>query len=186
MTSTEFQSKVANVKALDFGTIFNQSIELYKKSWLQGFLMQLFVMILMLPFMIILYVPFILMIINQPESGQIDPYAMDGFFAGFSILYILLFMIGVLVISAIQMALNAAFFRILRSLDQGREVKTSDLFYFMKGQYFGKIVVLMLVTILVAIPAALFFYLPLIYAMVPMSFFTIIFAFNPEWSIGDI
>lgn len=186
MTSTEFQSKVANAKALVFGTIFNQSIELYKKSWLQGFLMQLFVMILMLPFMIILYVPFILMIINQSESGQIDPNAMDGFFAGFSIFYILLFMIGVLVIAAIQMALNAAFFRILRSLDQGREVKTSDLFYFMKGQYFGKIVVLMLVTILIAIPAALFFYLPLIYAMVPMSFFTIIFAFNPEWSIGDI
>jgi hypothetical protein len=57
MTPTEFQSKIANAGKMDFGTIFNQSIELFKKSWLQGFLMQLFVVILMLPFIIILYVP---------------------------------------------------------------------------------------------------------------------------------
>lgn len=186
MTPTEFQSKVANAQDLDFGTIFNQSIELFKKSWLQGFLMQLFVFILMVPFMIILYVPFILMIINQTESGQLDPNAMKSFLSGFSILYILLFFVGILVIAAMQMALNAAFFRILKSLDEGREVKTSDLFYFMKGQYFGKILFLMLVTLLIALPAALFFYLPLIYVMVPISFFSIIFAFNEEWSIGDI
>lgn len=186
MTASEFQSKVANAKDLDFGTIFSQSIELFKKSWLQGFLMQLFVFILILPFMIILYVPFVLMVMNQAESGHMDPNAMDGFFAGFSIIYMLLFLVGVLIIAAIQMALNAAFYRILRSLDEGREVKTSDLFYFMKGQYFGKIVLLMLVAVLIAIPAALFFYLPLIYVMVPLSFFSIIFSFNPEWSIGDI
>ncbi len=186
MTASEFHSKVANAKDLDFGTIFSQSIELFKKSWLQGFLMQLFVFILILPFMIILYVPFVLMVMNQAESGSMDPNAMDGLFAGFSMIYMLLFLVGVLVIAAIQMALNAAFYRILRSLDEGREVKTSDLFYFMKGQYFGKIVLLMLVVVLIAIPAALFFYLPLIYVMVPLSFFSIIFAFNPEWSIGDI
>ncbi|MBA6153272.1 hypothetical protein [Gelidibacter maritimus] len=186
MTVSEFKAKVNNAKDLDFGTIINQSIELFKKSWLQGFLMQLFVMIMMLPFMIILYVPFILTLINQSDSGQLDPNLMDGFFAGFSIVYVIFFMAGVLVIAAIQMALHAAFFRILKSLDEGREVKTSDLFYFMKGQYFGKIVLLMLVAILIAIPAGLFFYIPLIYVLVPISFFTIIFAFNPEWSIGDI
>lgn len=186
MTPTEFQSKIANASALDFGTIFNQSIELFKKSWLQGFLMQLFVVILMLPFIIILYVPLFMSLAAQSESGQVDPNAMNSFFAGLSIVYILMFIIGILVIGAIQVSLNAAFFRILRNLDEGREVKTSDLFYFMKGEYFGKILLLMLVTILISIPAALLFYLPLIYVMVPLSFFAIVFAFNPEWSIGDI
>ncbi|OBX23012.1 hypothetical protein LX77_03276 [Gelidibacter algens] len=186
MTPTEFQSKIANARALDFGTIFNQSIELFKKSWLQGFLMQLFVVILMLPFIIILYVPLFMSLAAQSESGQVDPNAMNSFFAGLSIVYILMFIIGILVIGAIQVSLNAAFFRILRNLDEGREVKTSDLFYFMKGEYFGKILLLMLVTILISIPAALLFYLPLIYVMVPLSFFAIVFAFNPEWSIGDI
>ena len=186
MTPTELQSKVANAQALDFGTVFSQSIELFKKSWLQGFLMQLFVMIMVLPFMIILYVPFVMMIISQSESGQFDPNAMDGFFAGFSMLYIILFMIGIIVIGAVQVALNAAFFRILRDLDEGREAKTADLFYFLKGKYLGKLILLMLVTILISIPAALFFYLPLIYVMVPLSFIGVVFAFNPEWSIGDI
>lgn len=95
-------------------------------------------------------------------------------------------MAGILVVAAFQVAFNAAFFRILRTLDCGGEVRSSDLFYFMKGDYFGKLLVLMLVTVLIAIPAALAFYLPLIYVMIPLSFFAFIFAFNPEWSIGNI
>lgn len=186
MTPTEFQSKITNARPTDFGTIFNQSIELFKKSWLQGFLMQLFVIILVLPFIIILYVPIIMTLMEQSESGQVDPNAMESLFSGFSVIYIAMFIIGILVIGAMQLALNAAFFRVLRNLDEGREVKTSDLFYFMKGQYFGKFLILMLVNVLISIPAALLLYLPLIYVMVPLSFFTVIFAFNPEWSLGDI
>ncbi len=44
----------------------------------------------------------------------------------------------------------------------------------------------MLVSILIAIPSALMCYIPLIYMIVPLSFFPLIFAFNPELSIGDI
>lgn len=186
MTPTEFQSRLANAKALDFGTIFNQSIELFKKSWLQGFLLQLFVLILMIPFFIVIYVPLIMMAITQAESGDFDPNDMSGLFAGLSVLYVLFIIAGILIIGVVQLALTAAFFRILKNLDEGLEAKTSDLFYFLKGKYLGKILVLMLVTILIAIPAALFFYLPLIYVMIPMSFFTIVFALNPEWSVSDI
>ena len=44
----------------------------------------------------------------------------------------------------------------------------------------------MLVTVLIAIPSVLFFYIPMIYLIVPFSLFAIIFAFNPELSVGDI
>ncbi|WP_299395922.1 hypothetical protein [uncultured Gelidibacter sp.] len=186
MSPVEFQSKLANARALDFGTIFNQSIELFKKSWLQGFLMQLFVMILMLPFILIFYVPFVMAIVAQSESGDFESNSVSSLLEGFTIVYGLLFMLGILVVAAIQVALNAAFFRILRALDEGREVKTTDLLYFMKKEYFGKLLLLMLVTIVIAIPAALAFYLPLIYVMVPLAFFAVVFAFNPEWSIGNI
>lgn len=186
MTPLEFQSKVSSAKELDFGTVFSQSIELFKKSWLQGFLMQLFVFILTIPFLIIFYVPFVLMIVEQTESGQFNPDSVDGVFAGFSVFFMLLFIIGILVVATLQMALNAAFFRILKSLDEGLPVKTSDLFYFFKKQYLGKIAVLMIVMLLITIPAAIFFYLPFIYVMVPISFFSIVFSFHPEWSIGDI
>lgn len=186
MTPVEFQSKLAHARALDFGTIFNQSIALFKKSWLQGFLMQLFVMILMMPFFLVIYVPLIVAMVAQSETGDFDPNNMNSLFAGFSIVYGLIFMVGLLVVASIQVAFNAAFFRMLRTLDSGGEVHTSDLFYFMKGDYFGKLLLLMLVTILIAVPAALAFYLPLIYVMVPLSFFAVIFAFNPQWSLASI
>jgi len=186
MTPDEFQSKLANARALDFGTIFNHSIELFKKSWLYGFLMQLFVIIIMMPFILIFYVPFVFAVVAQSETGDFDPSTASGLLEGFTLVYGLLFMVGILVVAAIQVALNAAFFRILRTLDAGGEVRISDLFYFMKGDYFGKILLLMLVTVLITIPASLAFYLPLIYVMVPLSFFAVIFAFNPEWSVGSI
>ncbi|TDU42773.1 hypothetical protein BXY82_0172 [Gelidibacter sediminis] len=186
MTPNEFQSKLANAKALDFGTLFNQSIELFKKSWLQGFLMQLFIMILMLPFILIIYVPLIMAIVAQSESGDFDPNNVNGLLEGFTVVYGLLFFLGIMVVAAMQLALNAAFFRILKALDEGAEVRTSDLFYYLKGAYFGKLLLLMFVTVLIAVPAALAFYLPLIYVMVPLAFFAVIFAFNPEWSVGDI
>lgn len=186
MTLAEFQEKIANAKDLDFGTIFNQSIELYKKSWLQGFLMQLFVMILMIPFFTILYLPFIMNIVAQSETDYANPNDLNDVFGGLSIVYILLFIVGVVLAGTLQVALTAAFYRILRTLDEGREAKTSDLFYFLKKQYLGKIFLLMLATVLIAIPAVLLFYLPFIYVIVPMAFFTPIFAFNPEWTVGDI
>lgn len=186
MTLTEIQSKINSARALDFGTIFNQSIELFKKSWLQGFLMQLFVIIIMLPIIVVMYVPFIMMIISQSQNGQVDPNAISTFLAGFSLVYLLLFFVAVILLSSVSVALQAGLFRILRELDANREVKTADLFYFFKGNYWGKMILLMLTSVVIAIPAALLCYLPLIYAMVPLSFFTIIFAFNPDLSIGDI
>lgn len=186
MTPSEFQLKVSNAKKLDFGTIISQSIELFKKSWLQGFLLQLFVMILVLPFFIVLYVPIIMLAVSQAESGNFDPDDMNGLFEGFSVLYLIVLFIGIFIIGVVQVALTSAFFRILKTLDQGGEVKTSDLFYFLKKQYVGKILVLMLASILIAIPAVLFFYLPFIYVFVPMSFFLIVFSFNPEWTVGDV
>ncbi|MEO5788324.1 hypothetical protein [Gelidibacter sp.] len=186
MTPSEFQSRIAQAKDLDFGTIFNLSIELFKKSWLQGFLLQLFVIILMVPFFIVIYVPIVMMAISQADSGHFDPNDMSGLFAGLSVFYVLFIIVGIFIIGVVQVALTAAFFRILKNVDEGLEAKTSDLFYFLKGKHLGKILVLMLVTVLIAIPAALFFYLPLIYVMIPMSFFSITFAMNPEWSVGDI
>lgn len=44
--------KIASDKELDFGTIFGEAIELFKKTWLQGFLLQLFTLIVMLPLII--------------------------------------------------------------------------------------------------------------------------------------
>lgn len=186
MTRTEFKHRVANAGALDFGNILNDALTLFKKSWLQGFLMQLIIFVIVLPFILLLYVPFIMMIISQSDAGEFNTYGMSDVFAGFSIIYMVFFGIGIIVISTVQTSLYMSFLRMLKKLDEGREVKTSELFYFIKGKYLGKIFLLMLITILIAIPAILFFYLPFLYLIIPISFFSVVFAFNPEWSLGDI
>jgi len=186
MTTSEIQSKINSAKALDFGNIFNQSVELFKKSWLYGFMLQLFTIIISLPFIIILYVPFVMLIVTQSQSGHIETDEFSTFLAGFSILYILFFILGILTISVIQIAMNASFFRILKRLDYDEDVKISDLFYFVKGKYVGNLFLLMLMTIVISIVASLLCFLPIIYAIIPISFFTIVFAFNPELNVGDI
>lgn len=185
-TINSLLEKIGNAKALDFGTILNESIELFKKTWLQGFLLQLFTVIVMMPLIIILYLPLIGMMIAQQENGYSDPEAFSGFFAGMSILYILFVIVGIFVLGAISMALNAAFFRIMKKLDYNEAVTTSDFFYFVKGKYLSKIFVLMLASMGVAILAVLLCYLPIFYVMVPLTYFSLIYAFNPELSVGEI
>ena len=180
------QEKINNAKELDFGIIFSDSIELFKKTWLQGFLLQIFTIVVMLPLIIILYIPLITMLVAEAQSGYNDSSTYSDFFASMSILYILFVIIGILVLGAVSVALNAAFFRIMRKLDYNEQVTTSDFFYFLNGTYLSKTFVIMLVSILIAIPSALMCYIPLIYMIVPLSFFPLIFAFNPELSIGDI
>tara|TARA_R110000868_G_scaffold386023_1_gene654130 strand:- start:1506 stop:2288 length:783 start_codon:yes stop_codon:yes gene_type:complete len=185
-TISSLLEKIEKAKELDFGTIFSESIELFKKTWLQGFLLQLFTLLVMLPLIIILYVPLIGMVIAQQESGYNDNEVFTDFFAGMSILYILFVIVGVFVLGAISVALNAGFYRIMQKLDYDEQVITSDFFYFVKGKYLSKAFLIMLVSILIAIPAALLCYIPLIYAIVPLSYFGLFFAFNPELSVGDI
>lgn len=44
----------------------------------------------------------------------------------------------------------------------------------------------MLASFGIAILSAILCYIPLIYTVVPLSYFALIFAFNPELSVGDI
>ena len=134
-TLSYIQEKINSAKELDFGIIFNNCIELFKKSWIHGFLLQLFVLILMLPFIIIFYIPFIALIISESQRGTIDPDIYENFIAGFSVIYLILFFIGIMVLSAVGVCLYAAFYRILKELDHGKTVKTNDFFYFLKGSY---------------------------------------------------
>ena len=186
-TINSLLEKISSAKELDFGTIFSEAIELFKKTWLQGFLLQLFTLIVMLPLIIVLYLPLIGMVIAEQNSGGYgNNDAFSDFFAGMSIFYILFVIVGVFVLGAISVALNAAFYRIMKRLDNNEQVVTSDFFYFLKGKYLSKTFMLMLASILIAIPAAILCYIPLIYAIVPLSFFALFFAFNPELSVGEI
>ncbi|MBD0832840.1 hypothetical protein [Aestuariibaculum sediminum] len=185
-TLSSLSEKIAKAQTLDFGQIFSDALELYKKTWLQGFLMQLFALIVMLPILIIFYVPFIGVIIAQQNSGYADTEALENFMSSMSVPYIILLVACVIVLGTLTYALNAAFFNIMKKLDYNEQSTTSDFLAFFKMPYLIKIFLLMLVAVLIAIPSALLCYIPLIYTIVPMSFFMAVFAFNPDLSVGDI
>lgn len=185
-TMNSILEKIANAPSLDFGTIFSDSFDLFKKTWVQGFLLQIFTFIMVLPFIFLLYAPLIGIYISAASSGSQDPEAFKAYFAGLGIAYLSLFFIGVLILIVISMALQAGFFRIMKQLDFNEPVQTSDFFYYLKGKYFGKMIILMLASIFIGSVAVLLCVLPIIYAMVPLSFFTLVFAFNPELSAGEI
>lgn len=180
-------NKITENKPLDFGTIFSDSFDLFKKTWIQGLIHQLFVILLMLPFIIAIYIPFIMLLIAQ--AGEMDsssPEVFSTFLAGFSIGYVLFFIIAMIILGGLSLALNAALYRIIKMLDHDQQVQTSDFFYFFKGRYLGKLIGLMFVSMVIAVVSAMACYLPIFYVMVPMTFFIPFFAFNPELGIGDI
>ena len=71
MNFIQISQKIAESSALNFGDIFNNTFELFKKVWLQGFITILLTFVVILPFYIILYVPMIAMgMMAQPEFAS--------------------------------------------------------------------------------------------------------------------
>jgi len=188
MTLPEMQRRIQDAKDLDFSTIFNQSIELFKKVWVQGLVTMLLNMVLAIPVVMIFYVPLVVLGITDAYENSYNSYGPsaqpDVSIAMLAIMGVLyLFMI--IAMSTIGFALKAAFYRIckMRDLDQmGQE----DYFYFFKKPYLRKTIKLALAFTGISILASLLCLIPLIYAIVPLSFMVVIYAFNPELSISEI
>jgi hypothetical protein len=182
MNTTEtLLSKIENAKDLDFGDIFNKSIELFKKVWLQGLVIMLLTMVMMIPFYIIMYLPLIAMGILDPESlqqgGEANMMLLIPFY-----LVMLVFMFFAMVIS---FGFKSAFFRICKIKDLN-ETTSEDYFYFFKKPYLGKTIKLAAITFGISLVALLLCVLPIIYVMVPIALMNVIYAFNPDLTASDI
>ncbi|CDF78144.1 conserved hypothetical membrane protein (DUF4013) [Formosa agariphila KMM 3901] len=180
MFLSEFNQKVNQAKPLDFGVIFSQAIELFKKVWVQGLITVLISIVGILPLYGIIYIP-LLMVGVDPELMASN----DELNVPFLILGALFFIAFIILASAFSIALMAAFYRICKQRDLEESVK-DDYFYYFKKAYFMKLIKLSVVGIAISLLASILFLLPLFYVMVPMSFLTVIFAFNPEARVTDI
>lgn len=174
-------TKVNQAKELDFGTIFSQSIELFKKTWIQGLVMLLLTTVLMIPFYILMYLPLLAMGLSDPESVG----------SGNDLNFILLLPFGLMMLvfvffaMIISFGLKSAFFRICKMKDFN-EATSDDYFYFFKKPYLGKTINLAAITAGISVLATLLCFFPLIYVMVPLTFINIIYAFNPNMTASEI
>lgn len=173
--------KIEKAPSLDFGTIFNQSIELFKKTWVQGLVMLLLTMLLMVPFYIIMYLPMIAM-------GLFDPETL-GNFEDFDVLLMIPFGIFVLLFAffamVISFGMKASFYRICKLKDLNKAT-SDDYFFYLKKPYLSKVIGLSLATFGITIVAVLLCVLPVFYVMIPVALMNVIFAFNPELSTSEI
>ena len=173
--------KIDNAKALDFGTIFNQSIELFKKVWVQGLVMLLLTFALMIPFYLIIYLPLLAIGIINPEMMQ------NG--EELNILLMIPFMIMILAFAFFAMVigfgLKASFYRICKFKDFG-ELTSDDYFYYLKRPYLGKVINLSLISFGITLLAVLLCIVPVFYVIVPVTLMNVIFAFNPDLSSSEI
>ena len=186
MNNNEIKSRIENASALDFGTIFNQSIELFKKVWVQGLVTLLLNMVLAIPVIMVVYIPLLFFgFISALTVSSFDSYGQSGMSVIMVVALVIVYIFMIVAMSAIGLGLKAAFYRIckLKDLDQvGRE----DYFYFFKKPYLGKTIKLGVAFTGIAFLATLLCFLPVIYAVVPLSFIVIVYAFNPDLSISGI
>jgi len=180
------QERIKNAKQLDFGAIFNDAIQLYKKVWVQGLIMYLIVILITIPIVAMFYGPMYVELFNQMQTGNIDQEEINSFMYGNSPMFMFGYYLAMFAVGAITSLVYAGFYRLVKKIDNDEPYSTSDLFYFLSGKYFGKGFLLMLLTSIISMAAVLLCLFPVFYVIVPIAFMVIIFALNPELSISDI
>lgn len=180
MSLETVNQKIAEKPSLEFGLIFSQSIELFKKVWLQGFITLLLTFVTILPFYIMIYIPMIAAGITDPDMLRNEE--MPTMVVVAMVILMPVFLLGVMTFGT---ALNAAFLRICRQKDLNEAV-SEDYFYFFKEGRLGKILNLALIMLGLSVLGVLACGLGMFYLVVPMSLFPAFLAFNEELSAMDI
>ena len=172
--------KIENNAPLDFGRIFSNSIELFKKVWVQGFLTLLLTFVCMLPFYILIYVPIIAAGVSDPEMLRQEE--MPTSVAIGMLLILPIFLMGVLTVT---LALMAAFYRICRNKDLN-ENGSYDYFYYFKNSRLRKVFTLAAIYFGLVIIGMAACFVGLFYLIVPLSLIPAFLAFNEDLSPMEI
>jgi hypothetical protein len=179
MNYSEIQSKIENAEQLDFGKILEQSINMFKIVWLKGFLM----VIILAVFVVALTFLFTAIGLSPEPSGFDWEFGFD-FYSTYTtnIFYSLpqSILIGTLTIGML-----AGFYKIVKQVDSN-EVQKDDFFYYFNSAYMSKLFMLGIIYALIATIAQALFVIPYIYAFVPLSFFAVVFANNPDLTETEI
>jgi len=174
--------KISNAKELDFGDIISNTIELFKKVWLKGLVVVLFVLIS------VIGISFVFSLIGLAPALDQSIFN-DGFdFMGIASFYSSNALYGVpqnMLVSTLNLAFVAAFYKICKQIISG-ENGHEDYFYFFQKEYFTKVFMLGIIYTAIVTIAQLLCFIPYIYAFVPLSYFAVILANNPDLTEMEI
>lgn len=180
-------SKIYGSSNIDFGDLFNESVSLFKKVWVQGLIIQLLTGLIMLPMLIGFYIPYFKLIFNMSSNEVIEsPDFVSEFISSYGISSLLWLYFFLMVVSLFSYVLYLGFFRVVRQIDQGEAFVFSELFYFFKSTSIRKSLGLALTYVIITIIAALLCFFPLLYVIVPLMYLLPVYAYNSELSITEI
>ncbi len=181
MNYSETQNKIQNAQHLDFGRILDSSINMFKEVWLKGFLV-----VLMLVVVTLVLTFFFVSIGLGPSPSEFNWNEGVQFNTSYSSDFSLLYSLpqGILV-SSISIGLFAGFYRMVKQVDLNEKQK-DDYFFYFQGTYISKLFMLGIIYAIIATIAQMLFFIPYIYAFVPLMFFAIIFSNNPELTETEI
>lgn len=183
--------KIERIKQPSFGDIFSDSIELFKKVWLQGFIHLILSFVIMVPLMLILYIPLGIVLAAMGEMGMLDGYGQNGDIASgeagilVGVLMFVLMLLVITIASAFQLGITAHFIKLCKDVDNGQP-PSSSYFMFFKKEYIKKLVLISLAIMGISLLAMALCVLPVFYVLVPLSLLLPIFAFNPELEVSDM
>lgn len=179
--------KIHEHSTLDFGDLFNESVSLFKKVWVQGLILQLLTAIIMLPALIGFYISYFNLVFNMSSNGVIDsPDFIQELISLHEISDLLWLYLFLIVASLISYVLCLGFFRVIRQIDQGEAFIFSELFYFFKSESIRKSLGVGVTYVIISITAALLCFFPSFYVIVPLMFFLPVYVYNSKLCISDI
>ncbi len=183
--------KIENSSPVDFGDVFNKSIELFKKVWVQGFVHLLISIMIMIPLIAVMYIPIFAIAgiagFEDTYGGGYGDYGSqyEELSVGLMILFVILVIIMSMIATAFQLGITAHFYRVCKQVDMGFP-ESSSYFMFFKGKYLGKIFAIAISSFGIGLLATLLCYFPILYVMVPLQLLGVIFAFNPDLGVSDL
>lgn len=179
-------NRIEKAQKPDFGDLLTKSFDAVKALWEPALYHGLLNMLFVLPVLIAVYVPFIPMYVGILENMG-NPYYNPEFdySVAFIVGYVLVVLLFSLFIQIFSFSLVAHFYKVIRLKDIGSAEKPGSYFSYLKGN-FGKIFLLNLAGMGIAVVAALLCYLPIFYVMVPLQLFAVLFTFNQDLSVSQI
>jgi hypothetical protein len=183
MSLQKIQEKIQKSHPADFGTVFNQSIDLFKETWAQGLIMFVILFALIFGIQFLLAMPLIVLVTS---SKYMDVSSLDSFhlFIGIMIIVFVFFFLAAII--TIANGLLGGLYLIYKKADYNEFYSTNDLFFLLKGNKIFKTFKVSVLQLLVILVSYLLCIFPIIYSAIPISYIIVIYAFNPELSAKQI
>lgn len=179
MNFNDISNRIAQSQSADFGQVFNDTIDLFKKTWTQGFIYLLFIFGIGVLFIS----PIILLQIGM-QAIDINYYAGLSTFAVISLIVLSIFVISVII--TVINGLTGGLYLVYKKADHNESYSTNDFFTLLKKDTILKTYKLSLAEIGIAILAILMCYFPIIYVMIPLRFAVVLYAYNDGLSTKEI